>query len=66
MKTTYRVIWEIDMEADSYEDAARDAETIMRRPVDYTDELQARVYRVYPHGQKGETRFIDLANIAED
>lgn len=66
MKTTYRVIWEIDIEADSHEDAARDAETIMRRPIDYTDSLQARVYRVYPNGGKGEMRFIDLANMSED
>jgi hypothetical protein len=62
----FRVIWEIDLDADTAQAAAEEAERVMRRPIDPADALQARCYEAYPAGMPGETVFIDLANPMED
>ena len=46
--TTYRVVWEIDIDADTPEEAARIALDIQRDP-----ESLATVFRVHPYTRAG-------------
>jgi hypothetical protein len=57
----YRVVWEIDIEADSPREAAAEALRIQRDP-----QSIATVFEVMPEGQPGETQFFDLFDLPSE
>lgn len=59
--TTYRVRWEIDVEAETPEEAARDARDYQQWP---RPNYWCGVFQVTPHGSV-ETETIDLDELVE-
>lgn len=52
---SYLVTWEIDIDAETAHDAARQAHEIVRRP-----DTSANVYKVIEHDGNGEAVTVDL------
>ncbi|SPL65385.1 hypothetical protein [Ochrobactrum soli] len=52
---SYLVTWEIDIDAETAHDAARQAHEIVRRP-----DTSANVYKVIEHDSSSETVTVDL------
>lgn len=60
--TLFRVIWEIDIEASSHEDAARAAFDRMQEPIDLTDPEAPAVFTVRRE-DGSDVKDVDLCEI---